>query len=73
MATSTNSSLSQETNIRLKFSVLGEQQSHRNAGNKYMWEHSGVAEVRVGSGRGENEELGETDSNRLRDSYGHSM
>jgi hypothetical protein len=66
MATFANSRLSQETNFRLKFSVLGEQQSQRNAGNKYMWEHSGVAEVRVGPGRGENEELGETDSNRLR-------
>ena len=65
MATFANSSLSQETNFRLKFSPLGEQQSQRNAGNKYMWEHSGVAEVRVGPGRGENEELGETDSNRL--------
>ena len=66
MATFTNSNLSQETNFRLKFSPLGEQQSQRNAGNKYMWEHSGAAEVRVGPGRGENEELGETDSNRLR-------
>jgi hypothetical protein len=52
----------------LKFSVLGEQQSQRNAGNKYIWEHSGVAsaEVRIGPGCGENEELGETNSNRLR-------
>ena len=66
MATFADSSLSQETNFRLKFSALGEQESQRNAGNKYMWEHSGVAEVRVGPGRGENEELGETDSNRLR-------
>ena len=66
MATFADSSLSQETSFRLKFSALGEQQSQRNAGNKYMWEHSGVAEVRVGPGRGENEELGETDSNRLR-------
>ena len=66
MATFADSSLSQETNFRLKFSALGEQQSQHNAGNKYMWEHSGVAEVRVGPGRGENEELGETDSNRLR-------
>ena len=66
MATFADSSLSQETKFRLKFSALGEQQSQRNAGNKYMWEHSGVAEVRVGPGRGENEELGETDSNRLR-------
>ena len=66
MATFANSSLSQETSFRLKFSALGEQQSQRNAGNKYMWEHSGVAEVRVGPGRGENEELGETESNRLR-------
>ena len=65
MATFANSSLSQETNFRLKFSALGEQQSERNAGEKYMWEHSGVAEVRVGPGRGENEELGETESNRL--------
>lgn len=66
MATFACSNLSQETNVRLKFSALGEHQSQRNAGNKYMWEHSGVAEVRVGPGRGENEELGETDSNRLR-------
>ena len=68
MATFSNSILSQETNSRLKFSALGEQQSQRNDGNKYVWEHSGVAsaEVRIGPGRGENEELGETDSNRLR-------
>ena len=66
MATFANTSLTQETNFRLKFSALGEQQSQRNAGNKYMWEHSGIAEVRVGPGRGENEELGETESNRLR-------
>ena len=68
MATFSNSILSQETNCRLKFSILGERQSQRNAGNKYIWEHSGVAsaEVRIGPGRGENEELGETSSNRLR-------
>jgi hypothetical protein len=67
MATFSNSSLSQ-SNFRLKFSVLGERQSQRNAGNKYIWEHSGdaTAEVRIGPGRGENEELGEMDSNRLR-------
>ena len=66
MATFSNSSLSRKSNIRLKFSALVKQQSQRNAGNKYMWEYSDVAEVKVGPGRGENEELGETDSNRLR-------
>jgi hypothetical protein len=68
MATFSNPSLSQETNFRLKFSVIDEQQSQRNAGNKYIWEHSDVAsaEVRIGPGCGENEELGETNSNRLR-------
>jgi hypothetical protein len=68
MATFSHSSLSRETNLRLKFSVPGEQQSKRNAGNKFTWDHSGFgsAEVRVGPGRGENIELGETDSNRLR-------
>jgi hypothetical protein len=68
MATFSNSSLSREAKFRLKFSVLGKQQSQRNAGSKYIWEHSGVAsaEVRIGPGRGENEELGETISNRLR-------
>ena len=67
MATFSNSSLSQETNFHLKFSALGEQQLQRNAGNKYIWEHSGVAsaEVRIGPGRGENKEFGETDSNQL--------
>ena len=67
MATFSNSSLSQETNFHLKFSALGEQQSQRNAGNKYIWEHSGVAsaEVRIGPGHGENKEFGETDSNQL--------
>ena len=66
MATFSNSSSSRETNFRLKFSVPGEQQSKRNSGNRFMWEYSSVAEVRVGPGPGENEELGETDSNRLR-------
>jgi hypothetical protein len=65
MATFANSSSSQDTNFRLKFSVFGEQPSQPNAGNNYRWEHSGVAQVKVGPGRGENEELGETDSNRL--------
>ena len=65
MATFANSSLSHDTNFWLKFSTLGEQPSQRNAGNRYVWEHSGVAEVKIGPGRDENEELGETDSNRL--------
>ena len=67
MATFSNSSSSQEPNLRLKFSVLGGQHSQRSAGSKYIWEHSGVAsaEVKIGPRRGENEELGETDSNRL--------
>ena len=68
MATFANSSLSpgQDTNFRLKFSACKGQPSHRNGGNNYVWEHSGVAEVKVGPGYGENQELGETDSNRLR-------
>ena len=66
MATFADSGLSQEANLRLKFFALGKQQSQRNSRKKYMWEQSGVAEVRVGPGREENEELGETDSNRLR-------
>ena len=67
MATFSNSSSSQEPNLRLKFSVLGGQHSQRSAGSKYIWEHSGdaSAEVKIGPRRGENEELGETDSNRL--------
>ena len=66
MTTFSHSSLSRKSKFRLEFSALGKQQLPRNAGNKFMWEHSNVAEVRVGPGRGENEELGETDSNRLR-------
>jgi hypothetical protein len=64
MATFSNCTLSQDTKFWLKFSA--EQPSHQNGGNNYAWEHSGVAEVKVGPGRGENQELGETDSNRLR-------
>ena len=65
MATFSNSIL---TKFRLKFSALGEQQSQHNDGNKYGWEHSDVtsADVKIGPGRRENEDLGETDSNRLR-------
>ena len=66
MAAFADSSLSQNTHFRLKFSAFGGEPSQRNAGNKYIWEHSGVAEVRVGPARGENEELGETDLHRLR-------
>ena len=69
MATFTNSIMSQGTNFRLKFSAFeGQPSSQRNAGNNYMWEHSssGLAEVRVGPGPDENKELGETNSNRLR-------
>ena len=65
MATFANSSLSQDTSFWLKFSACGQESSQRNGGNNYVWEHSGVAEVKVGPGRGENPELGETDSNRL--------
>jgi len=63
MATFANSNSSQDTKFRLKFCPLGEHPSQRSSGTKYMWEHSGVEEVRVGPGRDENEELGETDSN----------
>ena len=69
MATFSNyeSSLSQDPKFLLKFCVLDGQQSHRNPGSKYIWEHSGdaSAELRMGPRRGENDELGETDSNRL--------
>ena len=57
MATFANTSSAQQCNFRLKFRPL---QSQHNAGTVYAWEHSGVAEVRVGPEPWENEELGET-------------
>ena len=67
MATFTNTSSAQQSNFRLKFCPLrGQQQSQHNAGTTYTWEHSGVAEVRVGPEPGENEELGETPTRQLR-------
>jgi hypothetical protein len=67
MATFANTSSSQQSNFRLKFRPLrGQQQSQHNAGTAYAWEHSGVAEVRVGPEPGENEELGETPTRQLR-------
>ena len=62
MAIFSNSSVSQDTNFRLKFTALENQSS---SANKYEWEYSGVAEVRVGPGPGENKGLGETDSDKL--------
>jgi hypothetical protein len=67
MATFANTSSAQQSNFRLKFRPLqGQQQSQHNAGTAYAWEHSGVAEVRVGPEPGENEELGETPTRQLR-------
>ena len=63
MATFANTSSAQRSNFRLKFRPL---QSQHNAGTAYAWEHSGVAEVRVGPEHGENEELGETPTRKLR-------
>ena len=65
MASFSNSSLSQGTKFRLKFTALEDQPSQRSAVNNYAWEYSGVAEVRVGPGPSENKGLGETDSCRL--------
>jgi hypothetical protein len=67
MATFANTSSAQQSNFRLKFRPLrGQQQSQHNAGTAYAWEHSGVAEVRVGPEPGENDELGETPTRQLR-------
>jgi hypothetical protein len=69
MATFANTSSAQQSNFRLKFRPLrGQQQSQHNVGtaSSYAWEHSGVAEVRVGPEPGENEELGETPTRQLR-------
>ena len=63
MATFANTSSAQQSNFRLKFRPL---QSQHNAGTAYAWEHSGVAEVRVGPEHGENDELGETPTSQLR-------
>ncbi|KAF8802243.1 hypothetical protein BYT27DRAFT_7173426 [Phlegmacium glaucopus] len=57
MATFSNTSSAQQSKFRLKFHPLGGQQQPQRSG--YAWEHSGVAEVRVGPEPGENEELGE--------------
>ena len=63
MATFANTSSAQQSNFRLTYRPL---QSQHNAGTAYAWEHSGVAEVRVGPDPGENEELGETPTSQLR-------
>ena len=54
MATFANSSTAQQSNFRLTFRPL---QSQHNAGTTYEWEHSGIAEVKVGPEPGENDEL----------------
>ncbi|KAF8802246.1 hypothetical protein BYT27DRAFT_6773812 [Phlegmacium glaucopus] len=64
MATFANTSSAQESNFRLKFHPLGGQQQPQRSG--YAWEHSGVAEVRVGPEPGENEELGEIPPHQFR-------
>ena len=68
MATFANTSSAQRSNFRLKFRPLRgqQQQSQHNTGIAYAWEHSGVAEVRVGPEPGENDELGETPTCQLR-------
>ena len=58
-----NTSSAQQSNFRLTFRPL---QSQLNAGTAYAWEHSGVAEVRVGPEPGENEELEENLTSQLR-------
>ena len=63
MATFANTSSAQQSNFRLKFRPL---ESQHNTGTAYTWEYSGVAEVRVGPEPGENEELGETPTRKLR-------
>jgi hypothetical protein len=63
MAAFANTSSAQQSNFRLKFRPL---QAQHNAGTAYAWEHSGVAEVRVGPEPGENDELGETPTRKLR-------
>ena len=63
MATFANTRSAQQSNFRLKFRPL---QSQHNTGTAYTWEYSGVAEVRVGPEPGENEELGETPTRKLR-------
>ena len=66
MATFANTSSTQRSNFRLKFRPLrAQQQSQHNTSTAYAWEHSGVAEVRVGPEPGENEELGETPMRQL--------
>jgi hypothetical protein len=62
MATFANTSSAQQSNLRFQFR---QQQSQHNAGTVYVWEHSGIAEVRVGPEPGENEELGETPAHQL--------
>ena len=70
MATFANASSAQRSNFRLKFrplaAVQGQRESQHNTGTTYAWEHSGVAEVRVGPELGENDELGETPTCQLR-------
>ena len=67
MATFANTSSAQQSRFRLKFSPSeGQHQQQHGAGNAYVWEHSGVAEVRVGPESGENEELGENPMRQLR-------
>ena len=67
MATFANTNSAQRSNFCLKFRPLQEQQqSQHNVGTAYAWEHSGIAEVRVGPEPGDNDELGETPTCQLR-------
>ena len=63
MATFSNTSSAQQSNFRLKFRPS---HSQHNAVTAYTWEHSGVAEVRVGPDPRDNEGLGETPTCQLR-------
>jgi len=61
----TFSNVSQESNFRLQFRTL-EERGRLPTRSTYTWDHSGMAEVRVGPDQGENDELGATNEQSLR-------
>jgi len=61
----TFSNFAQQSNFRLQFRPL-EISARRSVGSAYTWEHSGMADVRVGPDLDENDELGGTADHPLR-------
>ncbi|KDR79879.1 hypothetical protein GALMADRAFT_1167012 [Galerina marginata CBS 339.88] len=58
--------ISHQSSFHLEFKAQHDANGRLAPGNCYNWEHSGSAEVKVGPGTGENDELGTPESHPLR-------